>query len=224
MAIWALMNLGLSWNLQPFMPQVQAAQNSGERLVPGISARPGGRSLYHQLLLDDGDAGLGAARGRRGTEGEARAQFKALCLLCFIAMIVPALCHRVLRRLADVRPGRNRPARPDGRLRAEHPALKKMPPMYARAIARMKFGKYSEAEWEIIRELEKCEDDFDGWMMLAGLYANQFNDLPRPSRASSKSATSPGPRRRSSPLRCIGWPTGICSGRATRPPPGAPCK
>jgi hypothetical protein len=49
--------------------------------------------------------------------------------------------------------------------------------MYARAIARMKFGKYSEAEWEIIRELEKCEDDFEGWMMLAGLYANNFNDL-----------------------------------------------
>jgi hypothetical protein len=41
----------------------------------------------------------------------------------------------------------------------------------------MKFGKYTEAEWEIIRELEKCEDDFDGWMMLADLYANQFNDL-----------------------------------------------
>jgi tetratricopeptide (TPR) repeat protein len=50
--------------------------------------------------------------------------------------------------------------------------------MYARAIARMKFGKYPEAEREIIRELEKCEDDFDGWMMLAELYANQFNDLP----------------------------------------------
>jgi tetratricopeptide (TPR) repeat protein len=55
--------------------------------------------------------------------------------------------------------------------------LKKAPPIYARAIARMKFGKYSEAEMEIIQELEKCEDDFDGWLMLAGLYANQFNDL-----------------------------------------------
>ena len=54
----------------------------------------------------------------------------------------------------------------------------KAPPIYARAVARMKFGKYSEAEWEIIRELEKCEDDFEGWMMLADLYANHFNDLP----------------------------------------------
>lgn len=53
----------------------------------------------------------------------------------------------------------------------------KMPPLYARAIARMKFGKYKEAEWEIIRELEKSEDDFEGWMMLAELYATRFNDL-----------------------------------------------
>ncbi len=42
----------------------------------------------------------------------------------------------------------------------------------------IKFGKYSEAEWEIIHQLEKCEDDFQGWLMLAELYANQFKDLP----------------------------------------------
>src|SRR5204863_7811461 len=54
---------------------------------------------------------------------------------------------------------------------------KKTPPMYSRAIAKLKFGKYAEAEWEIIRELEKCEDDFEGWMMLAELYATQFHDL-----------------------------------------------
>jgi len=50
-------------------------------------------------------------------------------------------------------------------------------PMYSRAIARMNFGKYAEAEWEIIRELEKCEDDFQGWMMMAELYATHFHDL-----------------------------------------------
>jgi hypothetical protein len=54
---------------------------------------------------------------------------------------------------------------------------KKAPPMYSRAVAKLKFGKYAEAEWEIIRELEKCEDDFEGWMMLAELYANHFRDL-----------------------------------------------
>lgn len=51
-------------------------------------------------------------------------------------------------------------------------------PSYHRAVAKMKFGKYNEAEWEVIQELEKCEDDFVGWMMLAELYAVHFHDLP----------------------------------------------
>jgi hypothetical protein len=59
---------------------------------------------------------------------------------------------------------------------------RKLPPMYARAIARIKFGKYADAEWEILKELENWEDDFEGWMMLAELYANQFNDLPEAER------------------------------------------
>ena len=51
-------------------------------------------------------------------------------------------------------------------------------PSYSNAIAKIKFGKYDEAESEVIRQLEKCENDFDGWMMLAELYATHFNDMP----------------------------------------------
>src|ERR1051325_2023 len=54
---------------------------------------------------------------------------------------------------------------------------KPLPPSYARALARISFGKYEQAEIEVIRELEQCEEDFDGWMMLAELYATHFNDL-----------------------------------------------
>jgi tetratricopeptide (TPR) repeat protein len=53
----------------------------------------------------------------------------------------------------------------------------KPPPIYSRAIAAIRFDKHEEAEQAIIKELESCEDDFDGWMMLADLYANQFHDL-----------------------------------------------
>ncbi len=61
---------------------------------------------------------------------------------------------------------------------------KKIPvPTYTRAVAKMKFGKYSEAEAVIIEELGKCETDFAGWMMLAELYANQFHDLSEAERA-----------------------------------------
>ena len=54
---------------------------------------------------------------------------------------------------------------------------KPLAPSYARAQARISFGKYEEAEMEVIRELEQCEEDFDGWMMLAELYATHFNDV-----------------------------------------------
>jgi len=54
---------------------------------------------------------------------------------------------------------------------------KPLPPSYARAQAKISFGKYEEAEMEVIRELEQCEEDFEGWMMLAELYAIHFNDL-----------------------------------------------
>jgi hypothetical protein len=50
-------------------------------------------------------------------------------------------------------------------------------PLYSRAIARLKFGKYTEAEREVISQLEKCENDFEGWMMLAELYATQFRNI-----------------------------------------------
>jgi len=49
--------------------------------------------------------------------------------------------------------------------------------MYSRAIAKVKFGKYAEAEGEIIRQLENWENDATGWLMLAELHANQFQDL-----------------------------------------------
>lgn len=50
-------------------------------------------------------------------------------------------------------------------------------PAYAHAIASLKFGKYHQAEQSIIGELEKSETDFDGWLMLAELYAKQFHDM-----------------------------------------------
>jgi tetratricopeptide (TPR) repeat protein len=58
-------------------------------------------------------------------------------------------------------------------------------PMYSRAIAAMKLGKYAQAEMEVIQELEKCENDFDGWMMLAELYANHFHDIREAERTIS---------------------------------------
>jgi hypothetical protein len=64
-------------------------------------------------------------------------------------------------------------------------------PIYGSAIAKMKFGKYDEAEWEVIRALEDCDDDFQGWMMLAELYACHFNDLASAERTMRELCTQP---------------------------------
>ncbi|MCI0539621.1 MAG: hypothetical protein L0Z50_30795 [Verrucomicrobiales bacterium] len=60
--------------------------------------------------------------------------------------------------------------------------LRKIAPIYSRAIAKLKFGKYADAEAEVIHELEKDQENFEGWMMLAEMYAHHFNDLPQADR------------------------------------------
>ena len=176
-AIWALMNLGISWNLQPFMPEVQAAQVRGGGWFPEfIIALAMGlfvlSSYWSAVTL-----GWLLVSAFQGAEPEARKDFKALCLTCLLALMIPAVIVFLLGgwpaagMAATVILG---PMAGYGH-GILHP--KKLPPMYARAMARMKFGKYSEAEWEIIRELEKSEEDYEGWMMLAELYANHFHDL-----------------------------------------------
>jgi hypothetical protein len=64
-------------------------------------------------------------------------------------------------------------------------------PLYSRAIAKMHSDKYEEAETAVIEELEKCEEDFDGWMMLAELYANHFGDLEGAERLIRDSCDQP---------------------------------
>lgn len=51
-------------------------------------------------------------------------------------------------------------------------------PRYGGAIGKLKMGKYAEAEMAVISELEKCETHFDGWLLLAEIYALHFHDLP----------------------------------------------
>jgi hypothetical protein len=182
LAIWILMNLGLSWNLQPFMPQVQAAQNSGGDWFPVYLGVVTVGLFIISTYWTAATLGWSALEAAGGAEGENRVQFKALCVTCFVAMVVPALLLLFfggwemlgLAGIAILSPMLG--------YGTSILHTKPTPPMYARAVARMKFGKYSEAECEIIRELEKCEDDFEGWLMLAGLYATQFNDLPEAER------------------------------------------
>lgn len=58
--------------------------------------------------------------------------------------------------------------------RAEKPAAVTA---YGRAEGQIKFGKYEDAELEVISQLEKKENDFKGWMLLAELYATKYRRL-----------------------------------------------
>ena len=176
-ALWAMLNVGLSWSLQPFMPEVQFAQNSGGKWG-GVYLGVLGEGIFiagtywAALTL-----GWVVVRAAAGLQGEARSDFKALCVTCVLGLSLPAIGIAWLGGLPILGFAASLILGPIAGYAPNILRVKKTPPMYARAIAKLKFGKYNEAELEIIRELERCEDDFDGWMMLAELYARQFNDV-----------------------------------------------
>ena len=58
------------------------------------------------------------------------------------------------------------------------PLNQKLPPAYSQALKLIKLGAINEAEQEVLRQLENWQDNFDGWMMLAKLYAENFADMP----------------------------------------------
>jgi hypothetical protein len=176
-ALWCLMNLGLSWSLQPFMPEVQLAQNAGSGwMVEFVTVAAEGlfvlSSYWAALTL-----GWGLYLIVRALDETKRQTLLGLARTCAIGMAVPAL----IIFLVAGWPGLGVAAAAIlGPIAGYAPSVlqgPKTPPIYARAIARIKFGKYTEAEWEIIQQLEKSQDDFEGWMMLAELYATHFHDV-----------------------------------------------
>ena len=182
LAIWALMNVGLSWNLQPFMPEVQIAQNSGGGWAPEfLHVLANGLFLLSSYWMTATLAWVLVSAGQ-AMDGEASKDFKALCRLCALGLSIPALILLLLGGWLMLGLAGALLVVPMAGYAPTIINPQKLPPMYARSIARMKFGKYNEAEWEIIHELEKCEDDFEGWMMLAGLYADHFRDLSEAER------------------------------------------
>ena len=72
---------------------------------------------------------------------------------------------------------------------------KPLSPVYFYALERLKRGEHSGPEMEIIRQLERREDDFEGWMLLAGIYANYFGDLNEAERIAREVCRQPDTRR-----------------------------
>jgi len=90
-ALWLVMNLGISWNLQPFMPQVQAAKNRGGPWgFAYLRVSAAGLFIITSYWAAVTLSWL-LARARLVLEGEALADFKGLCLTAFFGMLLPAI-------------------------------------------------------------------------------------------------------------------------------------
>jgi hypothetical protein len=179
--LWCLLAAGWEGGLPSLLPEVQQAQakaaaQGGTWLRPWVKACAGGGfvvvSYWGALTF-----GWALWRVRKLVEPEEAQTLKSLAWTCAFGAAVPALAMLwgggwkwtgaalllPLGCFCAFLPHVLTPVLPQ--------------PTYTKAVARIKFGKYSEAEWEILRELEKHEDDFEGWLMLAELYALRFDDL-----------------------------------------------
>ncbi len=176
-ALWAMINLGVSWYLRPFMPEVQAAQNRGGPWVP-VYLRVVGMGLFSVSSYWSAiTLGWLLTSAACAAEQTSRKQFNPLVLTCLLGLGIPVGIILLFGGLPAAGLAGTLLLAPMVGYGRDILQPRKLPPMYTRAVARIKFGKYSEAESEIIKELENWEDDFEGWLMLAELYANHFNDL-----------------------------------------------
>ena len=178
--VWVLLNSGLMAQLPPLIPEISAAKAGGRKWVPMIFDR----TLPGLLTISSYWAAVTFAHFTVliGLHAEPRREFGVIAaMLGLLALpFVWITCAEGGLEWAGI-------AAMLWLLPMTHCTVAlacrpKPVPMYARAIARLKLGKYRDAEQEVIQQLEKAEDDFDGWMILAELYARQFGDLPEADR------------------------------------------
>jgi thioredoxin-like negative regulator of GroEL len=177
LVLWAILNVGVSRYLQPFMPEVQAARNHGGRWFPEYLFVNAKGLFLVSTYWSAMTLGWVVASALQSADRQSRQEFKALCLTCVLVLGIPSGLILFCAGLPAAGFAGMLLLAPIAGYSRDFLQPRKLPPMYARAIARMKFGKYAQAETEILKELENWEDDFEGWMMLAELYANQFNSL-----------------------------------------------
>jgi hypothetical protein len=175
--LWALMNIGVSQDLQPFIPEVQDMRNNGGPWFAEFLHFFGDGFFIITSYWAAGTLGWAIIQAGKGLEGEPWSDYRALCWSSTLGLCLPAVGMIYLGGWELVGMATFLMMAPIAGYAPEILRIKQSPPMYARAVAKMKFGKYNEAETAIINELEKREDDFEGWMMLAELYATQFNDM-----------------------------------------------
>jgi hypothetical protein len=175
--LWALFNCGFFGLIQPLMPSVQEAQNAKEGMLwPFLLVSFTGMfaiaSYWAAMAL-----GVLTYTSVSSLAADARSAFRGYCITWTCVTALPALLIFWSGGWVTLGMALTLLLLPIAAYMPEVAKSLEMPPMYARAIAKIKFGKYSEAEWEIIRQLERHPNDFNGWIMLAKIYAEEYRDL-----------------------------------------------
>ncbi len=176
-ALWFLMNIGLSFHLQPFMPAIQSAQNAGINwLNPFIHTMNDGLLVICSYWGAFTLAWM-VLKVQRSLREDLKMEFHSVCFTALAIMILPAAFLLYFGRWWMLGWSLLLICAPISYYAA--PVIRKpvKSPGYSRAVARMKFGKYAQAEAEILKQLETAENDFEGWMMLAELHATRFKEL-----------------------------------------------
>jgi hypothetical protein len=174
MILWVLFDAGIFDCFPTFTPQVEIAKLAGHGFVAICDVITIGLFVIGSYWAAVTSAWLLAALAQ---QAELRQEFNH-CFLLWSALLAPlaALITSsfgwqfagvagslwflpIIQRVQALQP------------------QQKVQPIYSKAMARLNFDKHEEAEAAVLEELEKCENDFDGWLMLADLYANHFHDL-----------------------------------------------
>src|SRR5436309_14258483 len=81
--LWFLMNIGLSFSLQPYMPQVQAAQYRGGNWGPAFMRVLAGGGFVICSFWSAVTLGWRLFAAGAALDGDQRSSFKASCWTCF---------------------------------------------------------------------------------------------------------------------------------------------
>ena len=172
--IWLIFNSGFSELFPPLMPQIQAAPRGWATVGTFLDVAAGGFFVIASYW-----AAVTLGWLLLGLEPQAadRRQFNRT-VLGLSAFLVP-LAVLILCGLGAESAGVAGVVWLGPLVQAVIPMAfrQKTAPTYVRAVVKMQRDKYREAESAVIAELEKSEDDFNGWLMLAELYADHFGDL-----------------------------------------------
>lgn len=189
---WILINCGVVWSFGPFIPQVSMAKNTGGPWADVLLHYIGtGTIVLASWWLAFSMLWL-VCVVVKNVPDENRPDLNTYALFCSLLMLPIAALILYIGGWFAAGFAACAWLLPIAHYSAPLLVKRKALTFYSAAMGRMKLGKFKEAEAEILHQLEQCEDDFDGWLMLAELYAKHFGDVDTADQTIRDLCSQPG--------------------------------